>query len=255
MHKKHKKKFLNILLIPDDDSASKNFKIRYSVIKLLTFFGILLGLIILFGIFSYSRILQSALKTKALTKENDQLKSQVSKVSQLNKELDVLKNYNKRIRNSLQGYVNFAKLDESSELAIRDEQNFGKTVSIFTSYPLKTPVSGFISQEYKGPIHRGIDIVAAEGTPIYATADGIILFSDWTVEDGYSIIIQHDNRFHSYYKHNQKNLVFSHQLVKQGDVIALLGDSGEKSSGPHLHFEIWREGKSVNPVEYLSDLN
>ena len=255
MHKKHKKKFLNILLIPDDDSASKSFLIRYSIIRLLTVLGILLVLVILFGIFSYSRILQSALKTKALTKENDQLRSQVSKVSQLNKELDVLKNYNKRIRSSLQGYVNFAKIDENSEVAIQDEQNFGKAVSIFTSYPLKIPVSGFISQEYKGSIHQGIDIVAAEGTPIYATADGVVLFSGWTIEDGYSIIIQHDNHFHSYYKHNQKNLVFSHQLVKQGDVIALLGNSGEKSSGPHLHFEIWRDGKSVNPLEYLSDFN
>lgn len=255
MHKKHKKKFLNILLIPDNDSASKSYKIRYSIIKLLTISGILLVLIIFVGIFSYSKILQSALKTKALAKENEQLKNQVSKVNQLNKELDVLKNYNKRIRNSLQGYVNFAKADQSEEFAIQDEQNFEKPVSIFTIYPLKTPVSGFISQEYKGSLHSGLDIVAAEGTPIYATADGIVLFSGWTTEDGYSIIIQHDKHFHSYYKHNQKNLVFAHQLVKQGDVIALLGNSGEKSSGPHLHFEIWKDGKSVNPMEYLTDLN
>jgi murein DD-endopeptidase MepM/ murein hydrolase activator NlpD len=138
---------------------------------------------------------------------------------------------------------------------IQEEQNFDKAVSIFTIYPLKAPVSGFISQEYKGPSHSGLDIVAAEGTPIQATADGIVLFSDWTIEEGYSIIIQHSKDFHSYYKHNQKNLVFAHQLVKQGDVIALLGNSGAKSSGPHLHFEIWKGGKAVNPLEYLTDLN
>jgi murein DD-endopeptidase MepM/ murein hydrolase activator NlpD len=255
MHKKHKKKFLNIILIPDDDSASKSLKIRFSILKLLTFLGILFVLIILFGIFSYSKILQSALKTKALEKENEQLKNQVSKVGQLNRDLDLLKNYNKRVRSSLQGYVNFAKADESIESVIQEEQNFDKAISIFTTYPLKAPVSGFISQEYKGPLHSGLDIVAAEGTPIHATADGIVLFSDWTIEEGYSIIIQHGNDFHSYYKHNQKNLVFAHQLVKQGDVIALLGNSGAKSSGPHLHFEIWKGGKAVNPMEYLTDLN
>lgn len=254
MHKKHKKKFLNILLIPDNDSASKNFKIRYSIIQLFTVLGILLAVIILLGIFSYSKILQSAIKSKTLTKENEQLKGQLSKVNQLNKELDVLKNYNKRIRNSLQGYVDFAKADENSEMNIQDFQQTETEASIFTNYPVKIPVSGYISQEFKWPMHNGLDIVAAEGTPIYATADGIVLFSGWTVEDGYAIIIQHGNHFHSYYKHNQKNLVFAHQHVKQGDVIALLGNSGEKSSGPHLHFEIWKDGKSIDPLLYLPGL-
>jgi murein DD-endopeptidase MepM/ murein hydrolase activator NlpD len=254
MHKKHKKKFLNILLIPDDDSASKNFKIRYFFIQLFMVLGILLTIIVLLGIFSYSKILQSALKSNGLSKENEQLKSQLNKVNQLNKELEVLKSYNKRIRNSLQGYVDFAKADENFDKTIQDIQQPETETSIFTNYPLKMPVSGFISQEYKWPVHNGLDIVAAEGTPIYSTADGIVLFSGWTVEDGYAIIIQHGNQFHSYYKHNQKNLVFPHQRVRQGDVIALLGNSGEKSSGPHLHFEIWKDGKSINPLLYLSEL-
>ena len=254
MHKRHKKKFLNILLIPEDDSASKNFKIRYWIIQLFMVLGIFLAIIILLGVFSYSRILQSALKSNALTKENEQLKGQLSKVNQLNKELEVLKSYNKRIRNSLQGYVDFAKAGENFEMNIQDLQQSETEASIFTNYPLKIPVSGFISQEYKWPVHNGLDIVAAEGTPIYSTADGIVLFSGWTVEDGYAIIIQHGNQFHSYYKHNQKNLVFPHQQVRQGDVIALLGNSGEKSSGPHLHFEIWKDGKSINPLLYLPEL-
>jgi len=255
MHKKQKKKFLNILLIPDNDSASKNYKIRYAIIRLLVVSGIFLAIVILFGIFSYSRILQSALQTKSLKKENEQLKEQLVKVNQLTKELEVLRNYNKRIRNSLQGYVNFAKADENIEMAIPDLNQSETEVSIFTSYPLKTPVSGFISQGYKGTVHHGVDIVAPEGTPISATADGIVLFSGWTVDDGMVIIIQHDRGFTSYYKHNQKNLVFMQQRVKQGDVIALLGNTGEASSGPHLHFEIWKNGKSVDPMKLLPDLN
>jgi murein DD-endopeptidase MepM/ murein hydrolase activator NlpD len=245
MHKKHKKKFLNILLIPDDDSASKSYKIRYSLIRLLVMLGFIFVVIILFGIFSYSRILQSALQTKSFEKENEQLKEQLTRVNQLTKELEVLKNYNKRVRSSLQGYVNYADAAENLEMTIQEARNVDKEVSIFTSYPLKAPISGFISQEYKWPVHSGLDIVAAEGSPIYATADGIVLFSGWTVQDGYVVIIEH----------NQKNMVFSHQRVKQGDVIALLGNSGEKSSGPHLHFEIWKDGKSINPLQYISGLN
>lgn len=255
MHKRRKKKFLNILLIPDNDSASKSYKVRYTVIRLLVVGGIFLTIVVFFGIFSYSRILQSALQAKSLKKENEQLKEQLVKVNQLTKELEVLKNYNKRIRNSLQGYVNFAKVDENLEMTAHDLDQTETEVSIFTSYPLKIPVSGFISQGYKGAVHHGVDIVAPEGTPISATADGIVLFSGWTVDDGMVIIIQHDRGFVSYYKHNQKNLVFPQQQVKQGDIVALLGNTGEASSGPHLHFELWKDGKSVDPMKLLPDLN
>lgn len=254
MHKKRRKKFLNILLIPDDDSASKSYKVRYALIRLFTVGGILLALVLLLGIFSYSRILQSALQTNSLKKENEQLKNQLAKINQLAKELELLKNYNKRVRNSLQGYVNYTNIEENLEIAIQEVDYNATEVSIFTSYPLTIPISGFISQEFKHPVHNGLDIVAAEGSPIHAAADGLVLFSGWTVEDGYVVILQHDNRFVSYYKHNQKNLVSTQQRVKQGDVIALLGNSGEKSSGPHLHFEIWKDGKSIDPLTLMPGL-
>lgn len=224
------------------------------MIRVLSVTGIFLAALLLLGILSYSKILQSALQTSALKKENEQLKNQLAKVNQLAKELELLKNYNKRVRNSLQGYVNYANIEEDLEMAIQEVEYNESDVSIFTSYPLAIPISGFISQEFKYPVHNGLDIVAAEGTPIHATADGIVLFSGWTIEDGYVVILQHGNNFVSYYKHNQKNLVSTQQRVKQGDVIALLGNSGEKSSGPHLHFEIWKDGKSIDPLTLMPDL-
>ena len=254
MHRKHKKKFLNILLIPDDDSASKSYKIRYSIIRLLLFLSIILVLALFFGIFSYSKTLQSALNSKALEKKNQLLKSQLTKVNELVVELNILKSYNKRVRSSLEGYVNISgNNSESTDIDLI--MDYGKKkVSIFTSYPLHTPVSGFVSRTFNPPIHSRIDIVAAKSTPIMATADGFVLFSGWTVGDGYIIILQHQNGYFSYYKHNQRNLVSPHTFVKQGEAVALLGNSGEKSSGPHLHFEVWRNGKPIDPLQFLSDL-
>lgn len=255
MHKKHKKKFLNILLIPDDDSASKSYKIRYSLIRLLTVLSVLLILLLFFGIFSYSKILQSALNSETLKMENQKLKIQLEKVNELEAELNVLKNYNKKVRSTLEGYVNISE-NKGTMNEMDPSGRFGDPkVSIFTSYPTKTPVSGFISQQFNPPVHSGIDIVAPQGTPVLATADGFVIFSGWTAGDGYMIILQHSGGFFSYYKHNQRNLVSLADYVKQGDAIALLGNSGEKSSGPHLHFEIWRNGKPIDPLEFLSDLN
>jgi len=254
VHRKHKKKYLNILLIPDDDSASKNLKIRYSYIRLLVFLTIILFIILLYALISYSRILQSALNSQAIENENMELRIQLGKVKEIEAELNLLKSYNQRVRTTLQGYVDVVNpdpgiIETTDNILIPDKKR-----SIFTSFPLKEPVSGFISQNYNWPVHNGVDIVAAEGTPILATADGIVLFSGWTTYDGYTVLLQHSDGFFSFYKHNQKNLVSPHDRVNQGDVIALLGNSGEKSSGPHVHFEIWRNGLTLDPMQYITDL-
>jgi murein DD-endopeptidase MepM/ murein hydrolase activator NlpD len=254
VRKKHKKKFLNILLIPDDDSTSKSYKVRYSIIRLVVLLSIIFVLLLFFGVFSYSKTFQSALNSQALEKENRLLKNQLSKVSELAAELNILKTYNKRVRNSLEGYVNISgNKGEATDMDLSLDYG-NKKVSIFTSYPLYTPVSGFVSQSFNPPVHYGIDIVAAKSTPVMATADGFVIFSGWTVGDGYIIILQHGNGYFSYYKHNQRNLASPNTFVKQGEVIALLGNSGEKSSGPHLHFEIWQNGKPVDPMQFLSGL-
>ena len=118
------------------------------------------------------------------------------------------------------------------------------------------PVNGFVTRGYEdeallGDAHFGIDIAGPKGAPIKATADGLVIFSGWTYEEGYVIIIKHDLNYFSSYKHNLRNLCQEWETVKKGQVIALLGDTGRISSGPHLHFEIWHGSTPIDPAKYL----
>lgn len=99
--------------------------------------------------------------------------------------------------------------------------------------------------------HYGIDIVAPENEAIKACLSGSIIISDWTTSTGYTIAVQHDNNLITFYKHNSVLLKEIGDIVKAGDVIAIIGNSGELSTGPHLHFELWHEGKPINPEHHI----
>ncbi|MFO8128305.1 MAG: M23 family metallopeptidase [Bacteroidales bacterium] len=115
------------------------------------------------------------------------------------------------------------------------------------------PVKGIITNHFDlGSGHYGIDIVAKKGEPVNAILDGTVIISEWTAETGYVIGIQHHNNFISLYKHNSVLLKKQGNTVKSGEPVAIIGGSGELSSGPHLHFELWSDGTPVNPVEYIS---
>ena len=93
----------------------------------------------------------------------------------------------------------------------------------------------------------GVDFVVKEGTPVYAASGGYIVFSDYTIDDGYMIIIIHRDGYISIYKHCSSLIKGVRDNVEQGELIALSGNSGKHTTGPHLHLEIWRDGKPVNP--------
>tara|TARA_B100001094_G_scaffold145196_1_gene140612 strand:+ start:1652 stop:2485 length:834 start_codon:yes stop_codon:yes gene_type:complete len=115
-----------------------------------------------------------------------------------------------------------------------------------------TPLSGTFTEKYDvNKNHFGIDIVSEEGSIINSIADGIVVINNWTKETGFVIGVQHSDGFLSFYKHNSKNLKNIGDYVKSGEGIAIIGSSGELSSGPHLHFELWKNGKSVNPENYI----
>lgn len=114
------------------------------------------------------------------------------------------------------------------------------------------PTSGFLTKEFDPKSgHLGIDYGVKVGTPIYAAAGGLVIFSDYTVDYGYMLIIQHDAGYITMYKHCSALLKKSQDIVRQGELIALSGNSGKNSSGPHLHFEIWHMGKPINPEMLL----
>jgi murein DD-endopeptidase MepM/ murein hydrolase activator NlpD len=130
---------------------------------------------------------------------------------------------------------------------------------IYFATPKGFPVEGRISSPYgkrKHPMngteefHTGMDISAGSGSPVSATADGIVSFSGWSGGNGYLVVLEHGHGFSTFYAHNKKNVVEVGQKVKRGDVIGYIGTTGS-STGPHVHYEIWKNGKHVNPQQYI----
>jgi murein DD-endopeptidase MepM/ murein hydrolase activator NlpD len=114
------------------------------------------------------------------------------------------------------------------------------------------PITGSVSQSFNAANkHFAIDIVAKTGTPVKAVADGTVILSGWTAETGYTITIQHSNNFVSVYKHNGDLLKQQGDFVKSGEVIGSVGSTGELTTGPHLHFELWNNGYPTNPTNYI----
>lgn len=115
------------------------------------------------------------------------------------------------------------------------------------------PVKGVLSEGYNPLIdHLAIDITAPKNEAVKSVADGSVILSAWTAETGHVLVIFHAPDFISVYKHNALLLKKQGDLVKAGDPIAFIGNSGEFTSGPHLHFELWLNGKPVNPNDYIT---
>tara|TARA_R110001592_G_scaffold102109_3_gene288475 strand:+ start:2192 stop:3100 length:909 start_codon:yes stop_codon:yes gene_type:complete len=128
----------------------------------------------------------------------------------------------------------------------------GRTPSDISNFIFFSPLKGIITDEFNPKIdHFGVDLVAPKNEAIKATLDGTVIFAEWTVETGYVIHLQHTNNLISIYKHNSSLHKKQGDKVRAGDVIAIVGNSGELSTGPHLHFELWYNGIPLNPQEYV----
>lgn len=123
-------------------------------------------------------------------------------------------------------------------------------------FPVMLPTEGYITRGYEPALrHYGLDIAGSTGSPVHAAADGYVVFAGWTSDDGNKIILSHAGGFLTFYKHNQSVLTAASAYVRRGEPIALLGSSGETSVGPHVHFEIWKDGVPVDPANYVLNLN
>lgn len=115
-----------------------------------------------------------------------------------------------------------------------------------------TPIKGVVSEQFKSKErHYGVDIVGPENEPIKATLDGTVILATWSSETGYTITVQHTNNLISVYKHNSVLLKKVGDYVKAGEAIAIIGNSGEQTTGPHLHFELWYNGSAIDPQGYM----
>jgi murein DD-endopeptidase MepM/ murein hydrolase activator NlpD len=116
-----------------------------------------------------------------------------------------------------------------------------------------TPITGFVSDHYdikKG--HYGIDVVAKTNEPVKCVADGTVVMASWTQDAGHVIAVQHRGNLVTVYKHNAGLLKKVGSFVNAGDIISIVGNSGEMTDGPHLHFEMWYNGNSLNPEDFVT---
>ena len=121
--------------------------------------------------------------------------------------------------------------------------------------PSTKPANGIISKEFDlNILHFGIDIVNDESTPIFAVANGVVIYSDFSRELGNGVVIDHQNGYYSHYYHNEENFVKKNEKIDEGMLIAKLGNTGV-STGPHLHFEIWKDGQPIDPFTFFPDFS
>ncbi|PVX50079.1 murein DD-endopeptidase MepM/ murein hydrolase activator NlpD [Balneicella halophila] len=187
----------------------------------------------------------------------------------LNGQDSLLKNPNDTIKpgntdlTKSKGEINYVKSSEDSilRLAVEAENQFnvtyGKSLqkeSLFNLY-LYSPVhNGVVIASYQqSSAHRfGVDIAAQENTHVMATAEGTVISANWTLESGYSIMIQHSNNLISSYSHNAQLLKNIGDYVDRGEAIAVIGNTGERGDGVYLHFELWHNGQSLDPQDFIS---
>ncbi|GJQ21335.1 MAG: peptidase M24 [Bacteroidia bacterium] len=283
-HHATRKKGYTFLLVPNDDVAKpKSLRLALWQTVLLGFgiVGGIIGLVFVLLIYSplgtWVNIPNPALEIR-YTQELVRLNQ---KMASLMEELVQLRAYNAKIRNALG--ENAVATDSGVVVTgtVRKETDRSRTtdtkrsvspgIAEAVSYPLQAvsqngsvrkvsfpavlPTEGYITRGFEpGQRHFGLDIAGTLGTPVNAAADGYVVFAGWTVDEGYVMILSHTDGFLTFYKHNQTLLKGANVFVKRGEPIALLGNSGRMSSGPHLHFEIWKDGTPVDPSLYLLNL-
>ena len=162
--------------------------------------------------------------------------------------------------NITQDSVAFDKTPEDSMLRVQVESeekfNFFEYNDINSQNIEKmlffTPVNGLITQSYNfDEKHYGVDVVTKEKELIKSVLSGIVVFASWTFETGHVIVIQHENNLLSVYKHNSVLLKEQGESIEAGEAVAIIGNSGKWSTGPHLHFELWYNNNPVDPEQYI----
>lgn len=141
---------------------------------------------------------------------------------------------------------------ESSDLGLVS-LNFNRSEDELREIVFFTPLEGIITNNFDPKEdHFGIDIVSQENEPIKALADGIVIMASWTLDGGYVLVIQHSGNLISIYKHNSELLKSVGNFVESGEIVSIIGNTGELTSGPHLHFELWFKEQAVNPEDYVN---
>jgi murein DD-endopeptidase MepM/ murein hydrolase activator NlpD len=285
-HHRTKKSRFTIVLVPDED-ASKAKSIHIApwqfILGLVSFAAIAITLFLLIIMYTPIGELLPLSNPRLENKYGKELLSLNQRMSNMMEQLVELRSYNITLRRAMgenvtmtdsgivqpaqktvesekQGSVKDEQLSATMQPSLSPEQQMIPARSakldadarIGVTFPAILPTEGYMTRGFE-PQHNhfGLDIAGKTGNLIVASADGNIVFSGWTYDDGYVVIISHPDGYMSFYKHNQSLLKPPGSFVRRGEPIATLGNSGITSSGPHVHFEIWKDGVPVDPSAYM----
>lgn len=255
------------------NSETIRYKFRFTKILRIVLLYTLVVVLFTIGILTIT-----PLKNLVFHFENEELKTQAAKanlleqkIRYLSKELESISSTNKKLEYALilgttDSLDSTATPYDSLKYEANENRPYGGNLfSIFSqvwsnyfekknqtlSYFIK-PSKGLIINDFNPESgHFGIDFAVKEGASIFAAKGGLVVFADFTLDDGYKIILQHSEGYISVYKHCSTILKNERDIVVQGELIGLSGNSGKNTTGPHLHFEIWKDGKPENPKEYF----
>ncbi|MBN8701960.1 MAG: M23 family metallopeptidase [Bacteroidetes bacterium] len=268
------------LVVLNDSTFEENFSLKLTPLNLFTLVGIvsiaLIALVISLVAFTP---LREYIPGYADVNTRKELMAILFKVDSLENELDLKSKYITNINNIVTGNLSEEKgsapgsdstqkyqqvntqpsekdlelrqeIESQDQYSLQTADNTGK--NMLSSVFFFTPLNGLVSASFDiKENHLGVDILAKENEAIKAALDGTVISADWTLESGYTIYIQHANNLISVYKHNSALLKKAGEFIKAGEVVAIVGNSGELTSGPHLHFELWLNGNPINPQDYM----
>ncbi len=284
-HHRSKDSSLQIVVIPQGDAGStKSFKASVKTIVLVCvgIVTIIAAMTVALIVFTPAGLLLPMSEEQLRQRYGAELFEVQQRLNRVSSEVLVLREYNNKLRKALgqpelqidstldlySSHVLSAELPPRSEVAdSRSEASFSQSSQIISyrsavdmkeevmfraSFPIIAPAVGYISRRFESERgHNGIDYAGKLGSLIVAAAGGYVVFAGYSVDDGYTVILSHGGGYLTVYKHNQNVLTSVGDFVNRGEPIALLGNSGRTSYGPHLHFELWKDGQPKNPNEYL----
>ena len=270
-----KNKFFRFAII-NDNSLEEVFNIKFSRARVLWLTAaILLAISVIFVLLLGYTPLRNLIPGKSKTHVQNELIMMIQKADSLEKSLGNYSLYTKNLKKVLSDSVSLDSVQDLfregftvkefdfkpsvEDSILRAEVEAEESISLNSNLKEKKlngffikPVDGLITEGFNKKIgHFGVDVVSKKGAFISSIDDGMVLFSSWTHEFGYVLVIKHQNSFISFYKHNSEVFKSKGDYVKSGETIAIIGNSGKYSTGPHLHFELWKGSSPVNPVNYI----
>ncbi|MBP1729346.1 MAG: rane protein [Deltaproteobacteria bacterium] len=261
---------ITIMLIPHSRFSSRSVRIPVvaaAVFCVMACVGVVFSVSLTIQAFDYYRMKSEyARMAKHFTEMEStmaslkQSESQFRQLFSLGSRKEVLKNLDTGAEDGSIDVEALKREVDASMAAVEEIKNYlAKEQDVFRSSPNGWPAAGKISSGFgmrEHPrygdrrMHTGIDITVPRGTALHATADGVVSFADRSGGNGNIVVIEHGHGLSTVYAHNTRNSVKAGQTVKRGEVIAYSGSTGV-STGPHVHYEVWRNGQSVNPAPFL----